>query len=38
MVPWAIFSLHPISLLDNPSDTKHIIWRSRSVSTVSTFS
>src|SRR5205807_2361098 len=37
MVPSTIFSRRPISLFDNPSDTRRMIWRSRSVSTVSTF-
>lgn len=32
MVPSAIFSRRAISLFDNPSDTRVMIWRSRSVS------
>jgi len=38
MVPSTILSRRPISFFDNPSDTRRMIWRSRPVSTVSTFS
>jgi hypothetical protein len=38
MVPSTILSRRPIYLFDNPSDTKRMIWCSRSVSTDSTFS
>ena len=38
MVPWEMLSRRAISLFDNPSDTRRIISRSRSVSTESTFS